>query len=215
MNKIIVIVLVNAILISSNAYSQDLIIDSLAINIVDNKNKLNDTDNYLKQKILLKQICDDQDKIILFLNDSINKINQNFENNKKYYKVFNFFSIKDESIFNSDYNDIQEKDIPIFLIPQWQLISEICSLNNLLSEIENKIKSFEKSKSEGHYNEMTPKEQQLILKRKIGKDFNESNLLINKIEEKITNDLWINQSVFYRPYLTEKYNNFLKIMFDE
>lgn len=204
-------VFIFAILMVNNTAAQ---VDSLRNHINQCENRLKETKKTAEQIALLQQISADKETIIRILNDSITDKNRiilekkdTISSKETELKVFRFFKITDNSVFNDSAADFSVKDIPLCLQPHWKLILDIHKLNQLLKKIDDTIIA-EESTGAFQYMKSQPQQQQEYLKLKVNDDLENAQDLIIQIKAANQSGLSKEQLEFF-DNLRAKYNNFL------
>ena len=138
------------------------------------------------------------------LNDQISELSN--ENRGLCEKITLYDQLTDKTvgIFDLDFDSVNAS-VPTCLMVHISIIKDIVSLKKIIEKIESKA---EELKSQLY--DVDPKTVNEVIRAKIESDVNVAQSLIRKIKESNMSSLSTEQKNYFKPVLTERYNNFSK-----
>ena len=193
MNKYVIYALL--LICANNSYAQDLSQKSiLELNLIrrDRKKDLSDS---------LKVQIEDFRQLTDILTEEIKNYSEENQNLKNELHKFLVLTTPDTVIFNQNFKAIG--DIPLCLKERVSVINSIIELREKIVSEENVAQELEKKMGKTH-------DAYVTIREKIEKNLYEIQDLINKIKAMNLNTLSDEQRNYFRPALTDRFNNFSK-----
>lgn len=195
--KKILIVLLLCIGVSLRIYAQT---DGSAYSIRMLRNQIETRDSVLK-KDLKPRIMIDSLKSQVADYDSLTKSMEiRYNDMVEVIKAYEYLTNTDTLVF---YHSFAQYDIPPCLKNHVELVAKIADLRITIEKVELKIKDL-KSRLEG-----LDVNSQSVIRKEIEGEVNNLDVEISEIEKLDMNSLSKEQLEFFKPGLTERYNNFL------
>lgn len=182
-------------------YAQDLSKKQILLQIIEHRNSIMDKLN--KKELsdsLRKQIADYRvlTGILMSETDSYSTENQNLKNELHKYLIL---TSSDTLIFHQDFNAIS--NIPPCLQERTDIVRSIIELQGKIVAAENIAQELEQTLGNSPV-------AYAAIREKIEKDLDEIQALIHKIKGMDLSSLSGEQQNYFRPGLTDRYNNFKK-----
>ena len=199
MNKVVLLIVMMGSFVSS--YAQELSKKQILLQTIVHRDSI--MDQLTKKELpdsLKKQIADYRSltEILVSETESYATENQNLKNELHKYLIL---TSSDTIIFHQDFSTIN--DIPICLQERTDIVRFIIELRGKIAAAESIAQELEQKLGNSPV-------AYAAIREKIEKDLDEIQALIHKIKEMNLSSLSYEQQNYFRPGLTDRYNNFIK-----
>jgi len=159
-------------------------------------------ENTKKADAKVKILCE-----VINLNDSaynlLRKEQELLAANDYKTKVFDFFALKDTTVFGSNFVNLEKQDIPFCLERQYQTICTVRELCGVMDTLDRKIHETESDE------EVSSEVKKMYIAERIGKEAEMVNNLCDRIDNLGIATLSEEQQKFYKDNLIKRFNEIL------
>ena len=159
-----------------------------------------------KAELLDSLVRQDQDNRLLnkLLNDQISDLSNDNRGLSEKINLYDQLTNETVRVFDLDFDSLNVT-VPSCLMVHISIVKDIISLKRIIEKIESKAEELKLQ-----LNDVELKTVNEVIRTKIESDVNIAQSLIRKIKESNMSSLSTEQKKFFKPILTDRYNNFSK-----